>query len=224
MKHIGRIKNTGRRCIVVFREIYDERGNVIDEDNCLVFESDSLPDAEHQDFMRIIESEAAQATGELFNVLSRERLGTGILALNWLIETQRMRKENTSNVDLTPDSMTTLRLDKLNKIVKMQSTGSSQADIENVLRDDTDLPPRQAESISKDVADTSETADTQTGDQVLSDAEIAASFVSQAKTFEQQAKDLLEQAYAIDPSLAPKKRGRPSKKTTVVKKPANEKA
>ena len=224
MKHIGRIKNTGRRCVVVFREIYDERGHVVDENNCLVFESESLPEAEHQDLMRIIESDGAQATGELYNILSRERLGSGMVALNWLVQSQRLRKMPTDNIELTPDSITILRLDKLNTIVKMQNSGASQADIENVLRDDTDLPPRQAETISKDVAEAPTVAETQTGDQVLSDADIAQSYVSQAEMFEQQAKDLLEQAYAMDPSLAPKKTKAKAKRTTTVKKPANSEA
>jgi hypothetical protein len=40
LKHIGRVANTNVKCVVVFREIYDEKGNVIDPNNCLVVETE----------------------------------------------------------------------------------------------------------------------------------------------------------------------------------------
>ena len=44
MKHIGRVSNTGMKCIVVFREMYDARGNVEDPNHCLIVETGRLPD------------------------------------------------------------------------------------------------------------------------------------------------------------------------------------
>lgn len=217
LKHVGRIVNLNRRCVVVFREMYDERGNVTDKDHCLVFDTESLPDAEHQDLMRIVESEPAQSTGDIFNVLQRERLGNGNTALVWLAETNRLRKVKVEDVELTPDSRNRIQLKTLNKIVEMQKSGASEEQIENVLRDDTDSPPR--EMASQTVVDTQTapveeqtTADTQTGDAVLNDAAIAKSYMDQAAMFEKQAADLKEQAIKLDPTLAPKKkRGRPRK-------------
>lgn len=228
LKHVGRIKNTGRRCVVVFREIYDEHGNVVDENNCLVFESESLPDAEHQDLMRIIESEPAQATGELYNVLSRERLGTGVTALSWLAQSGRLRKFPTSNIELVPDSNSIIGLDTLNKIVKMQKSGVSQAEIEQAIRDDTDSAPRDVtnqivnESADQTAQETEAPATPQSGDDgVLDDTALAKSYVDQAEVFEKQAKELRDQAYEMDPSLKPKRTKRtPPKK----KEPANDKA
>ena len=219
LKHMAKITNTGRRCVVVFREMYDERGHVTDENHCLVFETDNLPDAEASELMRIVNSDNAQANGNLYEVLSRERLGSGMVALNWLAESGRLRKFETKNIELTPDNSTILRLDKLNKIVKMQKTGASQAAIENVLRDDTDLPPRTAETISSDATEEAPapvTADPQTGDGVLDDGAMAQTYIAQAETFEREAAALREQAIALDPTLAPKKRER--------KKPATKKA
>ncbi len=228
LKHVGRIKNTGRRCVVVFREIYDEQGHVVDDNNCLIVETESLPDAEHQDIMRIIESEPAQSTGDLYNVLSRERLGTGVPALSWMVNTNRLRKFPTNNIELTPDSLTVIGLDTLNKIVKMQKSGASQQDIEKVMQDDTDMPPRQATSVTESMNEsnpdaveaTEQLADTQSGDGVLDDAAIAKQRLAQAETFEAEAKTLREQAYEMDPSLKPK-RGR---KTAPKKEPAKDKA
>jgi len=228
LKHVGRIKNTGRRCVIVFREIYDEKGNVVDDKNCLVFESESLPDAEHQDLMRIIESEPAQSTGDLYNVLARERLGTGTIALNWLAQTGRLRKFPTSNIELVPDSNSIIGLDTLNKIVKMQNSGVSQEEIEQAIRDDTDNPPRDvtnqitSESTATPSESTEAPATPQSGDDgVLDDAAIAKNYVEQAEMFEMQAKELRDQAYEMDPSLKPKRTKRtPPKK----KEPANDKA
>jgi hypothetical protein len=222
LKHVGRIKNTGRRCIVIFREIYDENGHVIDGDNCLILETESLPDAEHQDIMRIVESEPAQATGNVYDIFARQRLGNGTPALNWMVSTKRLRKFPTSTIELTPDSQTVLGLDTLNKIVKMQKTGATEADIKRVLQDDTDMPPRQASMM----AETTETAPatdatSQSGDEgVMDDAAIAQSYMSQAEMFEAQAKELREQAIQLDPSLKPKR----TRKTPPKKEPANKKA
>jgi hypothetical protein len=215
LKHVGRIVNLNRRCVVVFREIYDERGHVKDKDHCLVFDTESLPNAEHQDLMRIIEGEPAQSTGDLYNVLQRERMGNGMTALTWLASSNRLRKVKVENVELTPDSQSRVGLKTLNKIVEMQKSGASQEQIENVLRDDTDNPPREMAKETVTDADTAPlveqtTADTQTGDGVLDDAAIAKSYMDQAKLFEKQAADLKAEAEKLDPSLAPKKkRGRP---------------
>jgi hypothetical protein len=222
LKHVGRIKNTGRRCVVVFREIYDENGNVVDGDNCLILETESLPDAEHQDIMRIIESEPAQSTGDIYNVFARSRLGSGALALNWMVSSNRLRKFPTNNIELTPDSRTVLGLDTLNKIVKMQKSGASEADISRVLQDDTDMPPRQANMLAESTETAPATeATSQSGDDgVMDDAAIAQSYMSQAEMFEKQAKELREQAIQLDPSLKPKR----TRKTAPTKEPANKKA
>ena len=210
LKHVGRIKNTGRRCVVVFREIYNTEGHVVDENNCLVFETESLPDAEHQDLMRIVESDQAQTTGDLFDVLGRSRLGTGEQALNWLASSNRLRKYPSNNVDLTPDSSTVIGLDTLNKIVKMQKAGASQADIENVLRDDTDSSPRDATNAVDSMTEVSDAVEAPSGDVVMDDAALAVSYIDQAKMFEAQAKDLRAQAKVLKP--AAKTRARSTKK------------
>jgi len=217
LKHVGRIKNTGRRCIIAFREIYDELGNVVDGDHCLVFETDNLPDAEHQDLIRIIESEPAQATGDLYNILARTRLSNSVPALNWLVSTNRLRKEATSNVELTPDSTTQIRLDTINKIVKMQNTGASQEEIARVLQDDTDMPPRKATEAlqvldENETATPEPTAESQSGE-LLDDAALAKGRLNQAEMFEAQAKELREQAYELDPTLKPKSETASKKKT-----------
>lgn len=221
LKHVGRIKNTGRRCIIVFREIYDENGNAVDHNNCLVLESESLPDAEHQDIMQIVESATMQENSNAYEVFARSRLGNGQTALAWMHATGRLRKMPTNNVELTPDSQNVIALDQLNTIVRMQAAGATQAEIENALRDDTDSAPRDAALTESTPAPAPEPQTQDGGDGVLDDAAIAKGRLDQAILFEAQAKELREQAYELDPSLKPKKTTR---RTTTKKATAKEKA
>ena len=203
LKHVGRVTNTGRRCVVVFREIYNGKGEVVEPNNCLVVETDALPDLVHEDLMRIVESEPAQRTGNLYEVFSRERLTDGQIALTWLHQAGRLRKYPTNQVELVPDNNNVLRLDKMNKIVQMQKEGKNQQEIENALVDDTDSPPRKHTTAQQ----TAPVANSDPG--ILDDTAIAKQRLAQADTFQAEAERLREEAYDLDPSLRPKKRGRP---------------
>lgn len=194
LKHVGQVINTGRKCVVVFRHIYDERGNITDQDNCLVVETERLPDAEHQDIINIVESDPAQSTGDIYNVLNRNRLANGEIALVWLAQKGYLQKYPTSNIMLTPDSNNTLRLDKLNTIVRMQQTGASEADINKVLTDDTDSSPRKMEIPAVEYAQ-------ETDEQVLDVVTTAKNLMDQAADFEARAKEMRAQAVKLDPSL-----------------------
>ena len=198
LKHVGHVINTGRRCVVVFREIYDKDGNVIEPNHCLVMETESLPDLVHQDMMRIVEGEPAQRTGNLYEVMTRERLSDGTVALNWLHGHNRLRKYPTNNIMLTPDSNNELRLDKMNEILKMQQSGASQVEIENAMVDDTDSAPRTSTTARK----APEPKASEPG--VLDDTAIAQQRLQQAETFLQEAERLKAEAYELDPSLKPK--------------------
>jgi hypothetical protein len=193
LKHVGMITNTGRRCVVVFREIYNERGVVIDPNNCLVVETDSLPDSIHQDIMRIVESRPAQDDSNFYNILSRERLSDGSIALTFLHNSGRLRKYPTSQVMLTPNAQSRIALNELNKIVTMQLQGKSQAQITEALNQmKTPVP-----------SDGTANAGATESSGVLSDEHIARAKLSNANELMAQAERLLVEAYALDPSLKP---------------------
>jgi DNA-binding transcriptional MerR regulator len=202
MNHVGRVENTGRRCLVVFREVYDERGNVIEPDKCLVVETDTLPDFAHQDLMSIVESEPAQREGEFFNVLARTRLSNGDIALQWLHSQGRLRKYDTSNITLLPNSNSKISLNTLNRILELQKAGYSDNDIERILKDNnTDVKPVAKPSTTKPV------------NEPLTDEKLAESFLSQAKTLLEQAQKLQDDAYELAPHLKPTKRKSVSSKS-----------
>jgi DNA-binding transcriptional MerR regulator len=202
MNHVGRVENTGRRCLVVFREVYDEKGNIIEPDKCLVVETDTLPDFAHQDLMSIVESEPAQREGEFFNVLARTRLSNGDIALQWLHSQGRLRKYDTSNITLLPNSNSKISLSTLNRILELQKAGYSDNDIERILKDNSD----SAKSVKP-------IEPTKAVDEPLTDEKLAESFLSQAKTLLEQAEKLQSDAYKLAPHLMPTKRKSVSSKS-----------
>jgi len=210
MKHIGKVSNTGLKCVVVFREIYDERGNVTDDKNCLVVETDRLPDMEHDDIVRVVESAEGQNAKEFYEIAHRSMFADGTNMLVKLHNAGYLKKYPTDQIMLTPNSSTSISLKDVNEIVRKQNTGMSPQDIENSMVNDTDSPPR-TQTTSFDPSQTIDQA-LPTSEQVLDDSAIAKGMLSQAETFLAEAERLKEEAYSMAPSLKPK-RGRPKKAT-----------
>jgi len=209
MKHIGRVNNTGMKCIVVFREIYDENGNVSDNKNCLVVETERLPDMEHDDMVRVVESDTAQTSAEFYEIAHRSMFSDGTNMLVKLHNAGYLRKYPTDQVSLTPNPSTIIPLNEINEIIRKQKTGMSERDIAKSMVDDTDGKPRTQTSL-----DPTQTIDqaVDTGEQVLDETAIAKNLLSQADTFLAEAERLKSEAYDMAPDLKPK-RGRPKKAT-----------
>lgn len=210
VKHVGQVANTGLKCVVVFREIYDENGNVTDPNHCLIVETERLPDMEHDDMVRVVESPTAQESQEFYNVAHRNMFSDGINMLVKLNKRGYLKKYPTNQIMMTPNSSTSIPLSEINEIVRKQKTGMSPQDIENSMVDDTDSAPRTSTSLSQ-----SQTIDqaVPTGEEVLNDGALAKTMLEQADTYENEVKRLREEAYAMAPDLKPK-RGRPKAKAT----------
>jgi len=205
IKHVGRVSNTGLKCIVVFREIYDADGNVTDPNHCLIVETERLPDMEHDDMVRVVESQSAQDSAEFYNVAQRNKFSDGTNMLTKLSQMGYLKKYPTNQIDLTPNSSTAVKLSDVNIVLKKQATGMSDADIANAMVDDTDGPPRNHTNLRQtqtvnEVQNTSE--------QALDDTALAQNMLDQASTYEAEVKRLREEAYSMAPDLKPK-RGRP---------------
>jgi len=203
VKHIGRVANTGMKCVVVFREIYDDQGNVTEPDKCLVVETERLPDMEHDDVVRVVESPAGQEATQFYEIAHRSMFGDGINMLVKLNNRGYLKKYSTDEIIMTPNTHTNIKLSEINEVIRKQKSGMSQDDIANSMVDDTDQPPRtQSSSQNTPPAPTAD---------ILDDTAIAKTMLSQAETYELEVKRLREEAYAMAPALKPK-RGRPSKK------------
>ena len=211
MKHIGRVANTGMKCIVVFREIYDENGKVQDPNHCLVVETERLPDMEHDDIIRVVESPAGQESSQFYQIAHRSMFSDGLNMLTKLHNRGYLRKYPTDQIELTPNNNTLIKLSEVNEIIRKQESGMSEQDINNTMADDTDKPPRTQTTL-----DPTQTIDQaiNTGEQALDDTAIAQNMLAQAETFLAEAQRLQEEAYTMAPDLKPK-RGRPKKTAAV---------
>tara|TARA_B100000963_G_scaffold45112_3_gene33665 strand:- start:59359 stop:60009 length:651 start_codon:yes stop_codon:yes gene_type:complete len=205
MKHIGRVANTGLKCVVVFREIYDENGNVTDPNNCLIVETERLPDMEHDDMVRVVESDTAQDNPDFYHVAQRNKFSDGTNMLVKLSQMGYLKKYPTNQIELTPNSSTAVKLSDVNTVINKQATGMSDADIANTMVDDTDSPPRNHTNLSQ-TQTVNEAMNT--NEQALDDTALAQQMLDQANTYEAEVKRLREEAYVMAPDLKPK-RGRP---------------
>lgn len=194
LKHVGQLINTQRRCIVVFREIPD------DENNCLIVDTDALPDWMHDDVINAVESPGGQSSTDFYEYASRVMFTDGSNMLNALHNRGLLHKQETSNVMMTPNREASIRLDELNKLVR-EANGDKDVvtppdDQLGMAGKDVSEPPVQNEAVN-------------TTDNALNDTAIAANMLAQAEQFEAEAKNLREQAYEMNPELKPK-RGRPA--------------
>ena len=204
MKHIGRVANTGLKCVVVFRQIYDENGNVTDDKHCLVVETERLPDMEHDDVVRVVESDAGQEAAEFYEIAHRSMFSDGRPMLQAMHNAGLLKKYPTTQIDLTPNSNTVVKLSEVNEIIKKQASGMSNADIANTMVDDTDSPPRNHTTLNP-TQTINEAVTTQ--EQPMDDTALAQQMLDQATTYESEVKRLREEAYSMAPDLKPK-RGR----------------
>jgi len=210
IKHIGKITNTGLKCIIVFRELYDDKGNVEDPNHCLVVETERLPDMLHDDMVRVVESPAAQDSLEFYSVAHRSLFSDGVNMLVKLHNHGLLKKYQTKDILVTPNSYTSVPLSEINEIVKKTASGMSPQDIQNSMVNDTDGAPRTSTSLS--ASQTNDQA-VDTDQDPMSDLAIAKTMVAQADTYELEVKRLREEAYSMAPDLKPK-RGRPKTKVT----------
>ena len=210
MKHVGRITNTGKRCIVVFRQIYDEHGKIVDKNSCLVVETDSLPDYVHDDLIKIVESRPSQDSGELFNVLHRTSLSNGENSLVWLVHNQRLRKFATNNIDLIPNANIKISLSKVNQIIELQSQGLSEFEISERMNEGVHEKPMAQQpyqgAIStaelNELVQKVDVMEAQTEpDREKSVREQATDLLELAKTMHNKAKELRVAAYDLAPEL-----------------------
>ena len=182
LKHVGQLINTQKRCVVMFREIPD------DESNCLIVDTDSLVDWMHDDVINAVESPGAQSSIDFSEFAQRRTMTDGTNMLQALHAKGLLQKQKSSNVMMTPNRETQIRLDELNNLIRSQQ-GAEALPTDQVAATDATAPVEDA----------------------LDDLSIATNMISQAKQFEDEAATLRESAYALSPELKPK-RGRPASK------------
>jgi hypothetical protein len=185
-KHQGQLSNTGVRVAVVFRKLPN------DENNCLIVETERLPDSYHDSIIQILNSREASETNDLYEVLNRRTFPDGTNCLASLHHRGYLRKEPVSNITMYPLPGQAVPLALINATIdgKLdQYKAQSQS------------PTNDRQMISEVVVQ----AQKPNQDPV----EVARGLIAQAELLEQDASLRREQAYQMAPDLRPG-RGRPS--------------
>ena len=176
-RHVGKIKSTGQRCVVVFRQVPDE------VDNCLVTVTDTLPDRYHTDIVNGVESISAQQELEFATYAARTPLSTGENMLSWLHGQGRLKKMPTDDITMLPAPNQVISLKELNEHLDTIKKENEPAEVATVQPVDTD---------------------TKGTGSALGDSQMGKNLLNQALTYEKEVTRLREQAYKIAPNLKPK--------------------
>ena len=186
LKHVGRIKNNQKKCCVVYRVLPG------DPNNCLIVMTQSLDAAEHDALINLVDSSTAQQSEELGVAMARAQLPDARNMLAGFHTTGKLLKVATNQVEMTPNNTTTVQLDVLNNAIAEQK---------GVTVNDLAIKNTQGETVPEvtDAPVDATTAYTSTPD-VLTDADLAAQYRSQADSMFKEAKRLREQAEELAPT------------------------
>lgn len=120
LKHVGRIKATGRKCLVAFRTLPN------DAFNCLIILTESLTPSYHDALINLVESPAAQNAGEFAEVLARAIFPDGSTMLPSLHAKGMLIKVGTDLIEMLPNNQTSILLSELNQAIAEQQGISVQ--------------------------------------------------------------------------------------------------
>lgn len=185
LKHTGRVKHTGKKCLVAYRTLPG------DAYNCLIVPTENLPDSYHDAIINLVESNSAQSADEFYEVLARSQFPDGSVMLAALHTQDRLIKASTDQIEMTPNNVTTILLSELNQIIADQK-GISVQDL--AVKSQTAQGMANAASnniIPDEVAVPNET--------VLTDQDLANQYRAEAEQFKREAARLMEEANKLDP-------------------------
>jgi hypothetical protein len=174
-KHVGRIRNTDRRCVVVYMQIPDN------EQSALIVDTDALPDRFHDALMDVIDSNEGQQVVHLHTLLSRRILpDLGIDILSALHGNGQLRAMEIDNIVMypAPNAPCPLRtiVDYING---------------------NEAPAQERQTLENRVLEN------QRSDTVQAQEDIAHNILRQADDLSAEADKKREQAYRLVPNLRP---------------------
>jgi hypothetical protein len=200
LKHIGRVKSSDAKAIIIFRTIPGDSGN------CLVTLVKDLTDAQHDDIMQLVETIQAQEAFEFGEILSIRHFQNGKLMLPTLVEEGKILKIGTSDVVVTPttDNRESIMLSDLNVIIAEQKNCT----IDELCNYVSGAPSTEAKTVARvrdlgepSVAEQQLLKETKTSsNEVLSDKDLAKNFRSQADALYKEAARLRKEAEVLDPA------------------------
>lgn len=217
LRHVG--KQGDRKVAVIFREVPGE------PHMCLITYTETLNQHIHDPMMKCIESDIGQNSENLADALNRTHTKDGKPILQVLHGEGLLKKVNTSQVVMTPQPNTKIRLDELNTILNEMKQG------EEAVKKLADMDKSMGLQSPVDVAkrlrgDKDVTIPTVSADGILGEKDIANNLRLQAEKMSREAKGLmaeaerlLKEASQMDPAPIEK-----AVKTTKAKKSTKEAA
>lgn len=193
LKHVGRLKNNKRRAIVAYRTIPG------DPYSALVVMTESLPADEHDTLIKLVESPAGQNSYELAEAMARTYLPDGRNMLSGFHATGQLKKISTSDIEMTPDSVTTIGLDELNQVIAQQR-GVSLEDLAVKPTSASEAKKPEETKVEEPTTTTTYAESVSATEGVLTDDQLAAQLRSQADAMFKEAKRLREQAEELVPT------------------------
>jgi hypothetical protein len=206
LKHVGKIKATGKKVLVAFRTLPG------DAYNCLVVPTENLLDDQHNSLIQLVESPAAQQAFEFHEVLARAKFPDGSTMLPTLHVQGKLIKVGTDKVEMTPNFQASISLAELNQLIAEQR-GTAVDDLS--VKDPNAVPPNvevQEVATVKDISNAGKTTSGSVNEDVqpvvsapLSVEDQAKKFRSDADRLSKEAAELRRQAEALVPTTKKKK-------------------
>lgn len=198
MKHVGRLITTGRKVLIAYRTLPG------DAYSCLVIDTASLDDSQHNSLIQLVESPSAQNATEFAEVLARAKFQNGSTMLPALHSLGKLLKVPTDMVELTPNFTTKVNLAELNQIIAEQM-GVSVGDLAVKDGNAKGVEIQEVATV-KDISPTAKTSsqsindDSQPAVQNLTPEDQAKQFRSEADRLSKQAAEMRRQAEVLAPT------------------------
>jgi len=223
LKHIGRLQNSGSKILVVFRTLPGE------SDHALVLPVSNLSPQDHDTIMSLIDTPQAQDAFELGEIMFMRTFSDGRKMLQAAQADNLLVKIPTDQVIMTPNTSDEIVLSQLNVLIAEQKNCA----VDDLYTFVSGAAKVQDAVTVKDLGEPSvpeyqdPVAPAASANDVLSDADIAKNYRSQADALFKEASALRKQAEELDPKpkRATAKKAAPKAKTTRAKaKPKTAKA
>ena len=195
MKHVG--KHGDRKVCILFRQVPGE------DHMALVIYPDTLHAHWQDSIQKALESDVAQQSEELADALHRAYLPDGRPVLETLHQERMIKKLRTSDIIVTPTNEARIRLDELNKMLnemkqgeaavkKMAENDASRGMVAPEVKRKAEAEYKASQTSKSDVFTPPALKAGQDG--ALSDRDIAANMLAQAKAMEINARAMVAEA------------------------------
>ena len=183
LKHVG--KHNGKKIVLLYRKVPNE------DHMCLVIYSDLLPRMYHDEIMKVLESASGQQAESFSDVLFRTILPDGQNCLEALHRNGMIKKVQTEQVVITPNTVSSVKLDELNLLLDQMTQGKDAVKRLAELDAEQSKKKRNTKTTGRELG---EPVAMPSADSVLDDVALARQRRQQAESMKADAARLLREA------------------------------